>query len=57
MTRHKYRVKQTQPDLEKYLDDPCDYGEFGEFNCTKDLYSFIEQFLYVTKQTAIHAAT
>lgn len=40
---------QTQTDLEKYLDDSCDYGEFGEFNFTEDLYSFIEQFLYIAK--------
>ena len=40
--------------LEKYLDDSCDYGELGELNFTEDLYSFIEQFLYITKQTAVH---
>ena len=53
---HTHRVIQTEADLEKYLDDPCDYREFGELNCAKDLYSLIEQFLYVAKQTAVHAA-
>lgn len=40
--------------LEKYLDDSRDYGELGELYFTEDLYSFIEQFLYITKQTAVH---
>ena len=41
--------------LEKYLDNSCDYGEFGELNFTEDLYSLIKQFLYIAKQTAVHA--
>ena len=49
-------LKNIQTDLQKYLDDPCHYGEFGEVNFTKDLYSFIKQFLYVAEQTAVHAA-
>lgn len=35
--------------LKEYLDDASDNGELGKLNCAEDLYSLIEEFLYVAE--------